>query len=93
MGLVFDLGGYFYFLCSVVVVPLFILGAGRFKLLAWQLGVVSLTLCVLADNLWNHAILRGDVPRVAFVFWTLGTLLSSPVPIYFLLRPLTPRRR
>jgi len=93
MGLGFGLGAYLYILCSAVVVPLFIFGAGRFKFVAWQLGVASLTLSVIADNIWNHAIFRGEILQVAFVFWALGTLSSSPVPIYFLLRPLAPRHR
>jgi len=93
MGLVFGVGGFFYIVCCAVVVPLFIFCAGRLKLIAWQVGIASLVLSVIGDNIWNHAIFRGEIPRVAFLFWALGTLSSSPVPIYFLLRPLTPRRR
>lgn len=93
MGLVFGLGAYFYVLCCAVVVPLLMFGAGRFKLVAWQLGVASLTLSVIGDNIGNHAISRREIPRVAFVFWALGILSSSPAPIYLLLSPLTPRRR
>ncbi len=93
MGLAFGVGGFLYIVCCAVVVPLFIFGAGRFKLVAWQLGVASLALSVIGDNIWNHAILRDEIPRVVFLFWALGALSSSPVPVYFLLKPLTPRRR
>jgi hypothetical protein len=93
LGLVFASAAIFYVICSVFAVPLFVVGSGRLRYLVWQLGVASLTLSVIGDDIRSHAILRSEIPRVAFVFWALGTLSSSPVPICFLLMPMTRRRR
>jgi hypothetical protein len=92
-GLIFGAAAAFYFLYCAVVPPLVILIADRLKFLVWQLAIASLTLTVVGDNLRQGRMPGNDVARIMFVFWTSGTLLSSPVPIYFLLRPLTWRQR
>ena len=92
-GLVFGAAaGASIFVCAIVV-PLLTLAAGRLKFLAWQLAIISTVLAAIGDNLRLNAIHRSEVPSVAYVFWAGGTLLSSPLPIYFLLKPLVPRQR
>jgi hypothetical protein len=92
-GLIFGAAAAFYFLYCAIVVPLVTFIAGRLKFLTWQLAIISLTLTVVGDNLRLGPMPSSEIARVAFVLWTSGTLLSSPVPIYFLLRPLTWRQR
>lgn len=92
-GVVFGAAGGAYILCCLFVVPLLILGAGRLKFVIWQLATLSLSVAVIADNLRLNAIRRSDIGSVFYVFWALGTLLSSPLPIYFLLRPMPVRQR
>ena len=92
-GLIFGAAAAAYFLGCAIVVPLLTLVAGRLKFSTWQLAIVSFTFTVIGDNLRLGSMHRSEILRVAYVFWALGTLLSSPLPIYFLLRPLTWRRR
>jgi hypothetical protein len=80
-------------LVCAIVVPLLALAAGRLKFLAWQLAIISMVLAVIGDNLRLNAIHRSQIPSVAYVFWAGGTLLSSPLPIYLLLKPLALRQR
>jgi hypothetical protein len=80
-------------LLCVIVVPLLTLAAGRLKFLVWQLAIISIALAVIGDNLRLHAIFRSEILPVTYVFWAGGTLLSSPLPIYFLLKPLALRQR
>ena len=92
-GLVFGAAAGAGIIVCAVVVPLLTIAAGRIKFLAWQVAIVSLTLAVLWDNLRLNAIQRGDIASMVYVFWAGGTLLSSPLPIYFLLRWVPARRR
>lgn len=79
-------------LCAIVV-PLLTFAAGRLKFIAWQLAIISIVLAVIGDNLRENAIHRSEIPSMAYVLWAGGTLLSSPLPIYFLLKPLALRQR
>jgi len=92
-GLVFGATTIANALLCAVVVPLLTVAAGRFKFLAWQTAVISITLAVVGDNVRLNAIQRNEILSVAYVFWAAGTLLSSPFPIYLLLKPLAPRQR
>jgi hypothetical protein len=91
-GLVFQAAGAYILVCAIVV-PLLTLAAGPLKVPAWQLAIISITLAVIGDNLRMNAIHRSEIPSTAYVFWASGTLLSSPLPIYFVLRPLALRQR
>jgi len=82
----------FLWVCAVVV-PLLTYASGRLKFLVWQLAVLSLVLSDVGDNLRLHAIQGQEILAVAFGSWTLGTLISSPLPIYMLMRPLEKRQR
>lgn len=93
LGLVFAGAGLAAVLGYVVIVPLVILIADRLKFYVWQLAVASFSVTVIIDNLLARAIYPRQIATVLFGFWALGTLPSSPVPVYFLLRPMTPRRR
>lgn len=92
-GLIFGAAAGADFLLCALVVPLLVLAAGRMKFVTWQLAIISITLAVIGDNVRLNAGHRAEIAAVAYVFWASGTLLSSPVPIYFMLRPLTPSRR
>jgi hypothetical protein len=92
-GLIFGAAASANILLCAIVVPLLTAAAGRFKFLAWQVAIISIALAVVGDNLRLNAIHRNEIPSVAYVFWAGGTLLSSPLPIYFLLKPLAPRQR
>jgi hypothetical protein len=92
-GLIFGAAAGAYILVCATVVPLLTLAAGRLKFLAWQIAIISIVLAVIGDNLRLNAIHRNEIPSTAYVFWASGTLLSSPLPIYFLLKPLALRQR
>jgi hypothetical protein len=92
-NLMFGLAAAAYFWVCAVVVPLLTYAAGRLKFVVWQLAVVDLALSTVADDLRVGMRMHArEVFSVSYTFWVLGTFLSSPLPIYFLLRPL-PRRR
>jgi hypothetical protein len=93
MHLIYGSAAVFFFLWCVLVLPWIIVLSRDFKIFIWQLAVVCLALTVIGDNLRIGAINSREFLRVAFVFWAVGSLLSSPVPIYALLRSMTPRNR
>lgn len=93
MHLLYGSAAVFFFLWCALVLPWVIVLSRNVRILIWQLAVVSLTLSVIGDNLRIRAINNRDLLRVTFVFWAVGCLLSSPVPIYRLLRSMTPRNR
>ncbi|MFI5114193.1 MAG: hypothetical protein ACHP7J_03535 [Terriglobales bacterium] len=95
-GLIFWAAAAASILLWAIIVPLLTLAAGRLKFLVWQLAITSIVLAVIGDNLrlnGLNAIYRREIPSVAYVFWAGGTLVSSPLPIYFLLKPLALRQR
>jgi hypothetical protein len=77
-------------LCALVV-PIVSFFAERFKFLAWQVSIISIALSVIGDNIRHGA--NGNESAPAFVLWAGGTLLSSPLPIYFVLKTLAVRQR
>ncbi len=92
-GLIFRAAAGAYILFCVIVVPLLIFAAGRWRFVVWQLAIISMVFAVIGDDVRVNAIFRSEIPSVAFVFWAGGNLLSSPLPAYFLLKPLAPRHR
>jgi hypothetical protein len=93
MNLVYSAGAFFFFFWCALVVPFVIVVSTRSGLLTWQLAIASLTLSVIGDNLRVRAIDHREIVSVTFIFWAVGSLLSSPVPLFQLLRPMTPRNR
>jgi len=89
---VFGAAAYFYFWVCACVIPLLVWSALRLRIAVWQIAVLSMALSVVGDNLRLHAIRGREMLQVGYGFWVLGTLLSSPFPLYLLLRPL-PRGR
>ena len=87
-NLMFGLAAAAFFVVCLTLVPLLTYTAGRFRFVAWQAAVFSLVLSVIGDDLRLHSIHGREVFSIAYVFWVLGSLLSSPLPIYFVLRPL-----
>ena len=85
-GLVFAAGPLAYFLVCIVIVPFLTFAAGRLKFLAWQLAIISLTLSVVGDDLRLGIMPSTRILVFGCRFWAVGSLLSSPLPIYFLLR-------
>jgi hypothetical protein len=93
VGLLFRAAASGYMLVCVLVIPLLTVLARRFKFLAWQVSVASMAITVISDDLRIHAIHRTEIIPVGYVFWAFGTLLSSPLPVYFFLKPLHGRMR
>jgi hypothetical protein len=93
LHLIYGAAGIFFLLWCALVLPCAIVFSRTFRLVTWQLAVVSLIVSGLAANLGMDAFKQGVMFKVVFVFWALGSLLSSPVPIYTLLRSTTPRNR
>jgi hypothetical protein len=92
-GLIYGAAAGAYILLCAIIVPLLTLAAGRLKFLVWQLAIVSTMSAVIGDDLRLNAVYRSELSSLAYVFWASGTLLSSPLPIYFLLKPLAMRQR
>jgi hypothetical protein len=92
-GLVFRAAAGAYILLCAIAVPLLTLAAGRWKFLAWQFAIISIVLAVIGDNLRLNAIHRSEIPPTAYLLWASGTLLSSLLPMYFVLKPLALRQR
>ena len=79
----------YFFWCAVVVPFLTLIPrSDRMKILTWQLAIASLTFTVIADNLRPGPVPRSEIITTAYVFWSMGILLSSPFPTDLLLRPL-----
>ena len=93
LHLIFGAAGIFFFLWCALIIPWIILLSSHFRFLTWQLAVVSVILSGLGASLGIEAIKQREMFKVGFVFWALASLLSSPVPIYTLLRPMMPRNR
>jgi hypothetical protein len=45
------------------------------------------------DDLHGNFIHGSEIFKVGYVFWSMGTLLSSPFPIHSILHPLPLRQR
>jgi len=84
---------FFYLLFCATAVPLVAVIAARWKLVTWQVAVASMTTALIVNNFQQWYTSWAHVARVAYVFWAMALMLSSPVPIYFLLRPLAVRRQ
>jgi hypothetical protein len=93
MRLVYGLAALAYFFCCAAIVPLITAIGGRIWFLSWQLAIVSLVAAVIEDNLRLNAIHGREIVSVAYGFWAIGAVLSSPLPIFLLLHPLKPRQR
>jgi hypothetical protein len=89
----FGVAALYYFLVCAAIVPLLTFAGGRLKFVVWQLAVLDLALSVVGDDLRGGMRMHArELLGVVYGFWFMGTLLSSPLPVYFILVRL-PRRR
>jgi hypothetical protein len=66
------IGGFY----GILIVPLVVIFlADQRKVLVWQASIVPFALCVFFEN-------GGVDVRALFMFWAMGTVISSPVPIF-----------
>jgi hypothetical protein len=93
MHLIYGAAAIFFVLWCALALPCVIVLSKDFRFITWQLAVVSLIVSGLGANLGIDAFKQSVMLKVVFVFWASATLLSSPVPIYTLLRSMTPRNR
>lgn len=94
MHLVYALAGMFYFLFCATVIPLLAYAAGRLKFLVWQVAIFSLIVTTIYENRSVGVNMGGrELFTMVYFFWFSGTLVSSPLLIYYRLKPLPPRRR
>jgi hypothetical protein len=42
---------------------------------------------------YDDTMRASEIASVVFVLWVIGTLFSSPLPVYLLLRPMSSRKR
>jgi hypothetical protein len=93
LGVVFGAAALLYFLWCAIVVPVPVLIASRLKFVVWQLGIASLIFAAINDDLQSGSFRMREMRGFVFVSWAMGALLSSPVPVYFFLQPLSTRWR
>lgn len=94
--LMFAAGAIAYFALCVAVVPLIVAFGGRFRFLVWQLAALSLALSVVIDDLSIEAVPSAHLKEftgVAFGFWAIATVLSSPLPIFLFVQRWRARRQ
>jgi len=84
LGLLFAVAAIAYCFVCLVFIPILSLLAGRFIYVAWQLAVFSMALSVIVENVWIRAMRPGEIPSVLFDFWAIGSIFSSPLPIFIL---------
>lgn len=66
------IGGFY----GILIVPLVVVFvADERKMLVWQASIVSFAFCVFFEN-------GGVDVGALFMFWAMGTVISSPVPIF-----------
>lgn len=91
--LMFGLAAAYIVLIWLAIVPLLTYFGSRLKFFVWQLAVIDIALSVIGDDLRGNMIHGLEIVSVAYVFWGMGTLLSSPLPVFFILRSVPGRRR
>jgi len=72
--------GGFYGILIVPLVVLFI--AEQRKILAWQACVVPFALSIVVGNARLGGLGAADALTIFFTFWPIGTVISSPVPLF-----------
>jgi len=73
------IGGFY----GIVLVPLIVLHiADQRRLLVWQVCIVPFALLVVLENARLGTLGIAGAFGVFYVFWVIGTVISSPVPIF-----------
>lgn len=80
-------GTFMLFAFQILIIPLIANIADHRKFVVWQVCILSSVLCTLG-MIWRvDPSPKLELVKVGFVFWAMGTILSSPAPVYwFLLR-------
>jgi hypothetical protein len=69
---------------AILVIPCIVVYvADQRKMLVWQVCILSYALYVLADNWRIRGLGRLEAVKIVLLFWALGTVASSPAPIFF----------
>jgi hypothetical protein len=95
MNLVFGVAAWYFFLVSLTAIPVVIALAGPFRFLVWQLAALSLAVSIAVDDLRLEAAPLSHLREyagVGLVIWAIATILSSGLPIIFLVQKLRARK-
>ena len=86
-------GGALFLLVCAVVVPLIVMLSGRLRFVVWQIAIFSIIISTVTVDLRAQAMRASEIPSVTYVFWASGTVLSLPLPLFYMLRPLRLKQR
>lgn len=77
----------------ILVIPgIVVYVADQRKLLVWQVCILSSALYVLLNNWHIGGLGKTEALQIIFGFWGLGTLTSSPAPLYYYLKKARTRK-
>lgn len=78
---------------AILIIPCIVVYlADHWKILVWQVCILSYAVSVLIGNWRIGGLGRIEAVKIVFIFWTLGTVASSPAPIFFYLRKARARK-
>ena len=73
------IGGFY----GILIVPLVVVHvADQRQILIWQTCVISFALCVVIENAHLRALGKAEGFVVFYMFWAVGTVISSPAPLF-----------
>jgi hypothetical protein len=73
------IGGFY----GILIVPLVVVYvADQRKILIWQACIIPFALCVVVENARLGALAIAGAFAVFYIFWAVGTVISSPVPLF-----------
>ena len=70
-------------LYGILIVPLLVVyAADQRKILIWQACIIPFALCVVIENARLGALGKTEGFVVFYMFWAIGTVISSPAPVF-----------
>jgi len=74
---------YLLFGFQFLVVPLIVGISERIYLVTWQVCILTTVVCLML-GIWRVGVGESgfELSKAAFVFWAMGTILSSPAPLW-----------
>jgi len=73
------IGGFY----GILIVPLILVyAADQRKILIWQACIIPFALCVVVENARLGALGLAGAFGVFYIFWAVGTVISSPAPVF-----------
>jgi hypothetical protein len=84
--------GFFFIYCAIGI-PLVTVIAKRWRIATWQIACASIAITYFFSGVRDTNLDRVDVGHGTYIVWVVAVFLSSPVPIFLLLRPLQARWR